>query len=506
MAASSNKPTAVHYSLIVFVMMSIILGVFVYMGYRDLGQARKDEETAKAESQKANTDLRKTIDDLDQLKKTLGLLQDVTVDSTNPDNPNSVVGGVKRAMVDQGQTEAESTLVGTVAKLRTALDTAKADLASKTAALQTTEQQMLGLQTRYSGIADDHGKARTAAEGDLRKTVNERDEKLAAKDQEIGALRQQFNQSQVELEQEKEARAKERKQLQDENLRLVAINDKLRSELDEIKKESFEVGDGLIATVDNTSRLVWINLGDADFLKPRMTFSVYGKDTPGVGRTPADIKGKIEVTRILDPHLAEAKMIEEDIYRPMAPGDIIYTPLWSPGRAERFAVVGKLDLDSDGISDRELFRGEMAVRGAEIADEVDDDGNRTGAGINESIKFLILGSIPDISNIANKDEEAKAQRIIDGFKDMDKEARLHGVRTVTLSDFLNYIGYKPKRRLFRPGQERPYNLKAGAASTGVNQPLGDISSSGQVSGSFSKSKTTQPQSSSGQTSKLFGGK
>ena len=32
-------------------------------------------------------------------------------------------------------------------------------------------------------------------------------------------------------------------------------------------------------------------------------------------------------------------------------------------------------------------------------------------------------------------------------------------------DFLAYIGYKPKRRLFQPGQERPYNLKSGAHST-----------------------------------------
>jgi hypothetical protein len=382
----------------------------------------------------------------------------------------------------------------------------KADLASRTAAQQATEQQLLALETRYRNIADNHDKAKGAAEADLRKTVNERDEKFAAKDQEIASLRSQYNQAQVELEQEKDARAKERKQLQDENLRLTLINDKLREELDDIKKESFEVGDGIIARVENAANLVWINLGDADFLKPRQTFSVYSKDTPGVGRTSADVKGKVEVTRVLDPHLSEAKIIEQDTFRPMAPGDIVYTPLWSPGRAEKFAVVGFIDLDNDGQNDRELFHQEMAVRGAELADEVDDDGERTGSGINETIKFLILGKIPDIANIANDEEREKAKKVLEHLQEMRQEARQHGIRIVTMNDFLAYIGYKPKRRLFKPGQAAPYNLKSGAASAAVDQPLGDISSSGNVSGSYNKSKSLPPQTSSGQTSKLFGGK
>jgi hypothetical protein len=503
MAAASNKPTAVHYWLIVFVVISVVLGGTTYSFYRNYADSAIAEKKAKAESETANTALRKSLDDLDTLKKTLGKGQDAVADPTNPDNANTVVGDLRRDMNEQGRTEAESTYAGTIRKLRQALDTALADLKSKTDQQASTEQQMLGLQSRYQTISDDHQKAKEAAEADHRKTIAERDEKLNAKDTEIADLRGRVNQAQVELEQEKEARSKERKQLQDENLRLTAINDKLREELDEVKKESFEVADGYIARVENAAKLVWVNLGDSDFLKPRMTFSVYGKDTPGVGRTSADIKGKVEVTRILDAHLSEAKMIEEDPFRPMAPGDIVYTPLWSPGRAEKFAVVGKLDLDGDGVSDRDLFRAEMAVRGAEIADEVDDDGNRPTPAINESIKYLILGQIPDLANIANEEERAKAQQISEHLKDMRQEARLHGIRIVPLNDFLAYIGYKPKQRLFRPGQARPYNLKSGAASPSVNQPLGDISSSGQVSGSYGRSRS-QPQSSSGQTSKLFG--
>jgi type II secretory pathway pseudopilin PulG len=501
--AATNKPTAVHYSLIVFVIISIVLGVTTYMFQSEYSKARKDEEKAKADLNTANTSIRTLDDEIVAAKKLLGKGQDKL---GNPDDATTALGDFARDLNEQGQTDKESTAAGTLAKMRQTIDTMKATLDSETKSKLATEQELLGLQTRYRNDSDRFQQAKTAAEADLQKLVNERDEKLNAKDQEIATLRGQYNQAQVELEQEKEARSKERKQLQDENLRLTLINDKLREELDEIKKESFEVGDGFITRVENAANLVWINLGDSDFLKPRMTFSVYSKDTPGVGRTSADIKGKIEVTRILDAHSAEAKMIDQDNFRPMAPGDIVYTPLWSPGRTEKFAVVGKLDLDNDGQSDRELFHQEMAVRGAELSDEVDDDGERTGTGINETTKFLVLGSIPDIANIANDDDRAKATKISGHLKDMRQEARLHGIRIVPLSDFLNYIGYKPKRRLFRPGFDTKYNLKSGAASVGVNQPLGDISSSGQVSGSFNKSKTSQPQTSSGQTSKLFGGR
>lgn len=501
MAAATNKPTAVHYFLIAFVIFTIVFAVLWYNSFSAHAQAMKNLDATKAELNNANTALRKAIDDLDAVKRLLGKTQELTND---PSNPNSVTGSMQADIVEKGRTEAETTYAGTLARLRQALDTAQAELKSKTDQLAISEQERLALEKRYRDIADAHQRARAAAEADLRGIINDRDEKLAAKDQEIATLRAQYNQSQVELEQEKEARAKERKQLQDENQRLVAINDKLREELDEIKSESFDVADGVITTVDNVSRLVWINLGDLDFLKPRMTFSVYSKDNPGVGRNAADIKGKIEVTRVLNAHLSEAKMIEEDPFRPIAPGDLIFTPLWSPGSVERFAVVGMLDLDNDGQNDREMFHQEMKVRGAIISAEVDDDGERLGEPIDERTKFLILGKIPDLTEIVNAEERDKAQKIIGHLKDMRSEARQHGVRVVTLSDFLAYIGFKPKRRLFRPGQETGYNLKAGAASTAVNEPLGDISSSGQVSGAFTKTKTTQPKTSSGQTSKLFG--
>ena len=179
-----------------------------------------------------------------------------------------------------------------------------------------------------------------------------------------------------------------------------------------MKQQSFEVADGIIRWVENSNGMVYINLGSDDKLKERTTFSVYAKDSSGIGKGQEDIKGSIEVVRIIDAHTAAAKIVDEDLYRPMAQGDQIYSPLWTAGRAERFSFVGAMDLDNDGRSDRGLLHQIVATAGAEIDNEVDDEGNRIppveeGGAITERTKFLVLGDIPDMSKLSRPEDKER---------------------------------------------------------------------------------------------------
>ena len=506
MAAASNKPGGVHYALIFCVMWAIIASAMLYVTSNEKGRALEAEKKAKDDGSRALSNAQQLDSNIIEIKKTLGKTVEVIVDQQAPDSPNSLIGQLREDMRKYAGPLAESSYSGTMAKLAQQIATLDAEVKSKTAALEASDKELRALQSRYSGNADSHDQAKKAAEANLTKIIGERDEQFAALQAQIGKLRSDNNQLQVELEQEKDAREKERKTLNDKIGNLIAINQKLYEELQTIKKETFDVADGYIRRIDNVSGIVWLNIGDADFLKPRMTFSVYGKETPGIGRTVADIKGKVEVTRIIDAHLSEAKVIQEDIYRPMSPGDAIFTPLWSPGRAEKFAAVGIIDMDGDGKSDRDLFHAEMAVRGADIATEVTDKGERNPSDvkIDESFKFLILGKIPDPNDAITPEEKSIATAIMSHNREMREEARLHGIRVVNVSEFMDYIGYKPKQRLFRPGEDRPFTLKAGAASTGINESLGDRASSGQTGGNYSRNKALPAPSAAGQTSKLFG--
>ncbi|MBW3542172.1 MAG: hypothetical protein KY476_18030, partial [Planctomycetes bacterium] len=283
---------------------------------------------------------------------------------------------------------------------------------------------------------------------------------------------------------------------------LVRINNRLQEKYADATQLSFEVPDGKIVRVDRTTGLVWIDLGEADHLPTRTTFSVYTKDHQGVGRGPEDIKGAIEVTRVFDSHQAEARVLESDIYRPIAPGDPIYSPLWEAGRPQNFAVVGLVDIDGDGQSDRDLFHQIVKSAGGQLVIEVDDQGQRNPSKdevrIDDTVKWLIIGKIPDASTITNKVEQQAALDIGKHHSALREEAREQGVRDVTLADFLNYMGYKPRRRVWRPGDDVPFTLKAGARSTSTSETIGGSrTGSGQTSKVYGNQGRLKPPAANG---------
>jgi len=149
-----------------------------------------------------------------------------------------------------------------------------------------------------------------------------------------------------------------------------------------------------------------------------------------------------------------------------------------------------------------VLRQFLGVSGVVIDNEIDDAGERIPAEgkITIQTKFLVLGNIPDRADIVGDSEKARVDKLNSHLTEMRKEARANGVRVVKLNDFLAHIGYQAKRRMFRPGENRPYTLDNGALKPTVNAPLGDNSSSKDVF----RPRSTPQNTSSGTTSKLFG--
>ena len=192
-------------------------------------------------------------------------------------------------------------------------------------------------------------------------------------------------------------------------------------------------GGGRIARVENDAKVAWINLGDADFIKPRMTFNVYAKDTPGVGRTPADIKGKIEVTRVLDSHLSQARIIEEVPLRPITPGDMIP---YSPGRpAEGRASKdgGAFELLAPREGTRSFISGDKRLvrvdRDEKLVDVVQTPvwlAGFEGTSANESLGSLIV-------NVDGRNEPLTV-----GYHKVSVEIRDQIARTTIEESFVNH--------------------------------------------------------------------
>lgn len=505
MAAAANKPGAVHYTLAFFVMVTVILSITNYMSYRDASDRIAENLKLNADNQTANKSLRTLDDQLQALKNLIGIKLDLVDDVNNPQNQATVVAALKNEMATQGRDVAGATVQETIRKLRDALDAAEAERDGKTKKIGELEKELLALKGQYQNQVDSYSGRATAAQREKQEVIGSQDEKINAKIQEIARLTNEVKNSQILLAEEQDAHLKESAKLNGDISALEQRINFLRDKIDNLEKLSFETPDGLITRVEHANRTVLINLGDADFLKTRMTFSVYAKDNHGVGRGAEDIKGKIEVTRILGAHIAEATITDEDLYRPIMAQDLLYTPIWSPGLIEKISVIGDIDLDNDGRSDREQFHQMLAVAGCVIDNEVDDDGNRIpeNGKITVDTRFLVKAHVPDLADALTPAEVEKVTKINSAYKTMEDEARKNGVRVIKLNDFLAYIGFHSKRRTFLTGQERPYTLKAGSSSAGVDQR--DRVSNGAVSRAFIKGRQDKQDVSNGQTSKSFGG-
>jgi hypothetical protein len=489
MATTANKSTGLQIALVFTVMATIIALVVAFLQYRR-GNERDDQLAAeKAERSKVDGELRIVQADVQTLKDLLGW-PTAEVGKAQGEGDATVVGQCKKLMAEVHPGDPAATVESTLHHLGADLNVArqeKSDLKSETLRLN---DRIFALQSEYQKLVDAHDKARDSAEKERNDAQKSKEDAVKEKEKELVARQEKVQSLQAELQQQGQEYTTAKQEFQKRTGLLTKINVDLRAEKARIEKPSFEVASGNIQLVDQDTQLVWINRGAGDNLKKGTTFSVYKQVNKGVARGVEDIKGSIEVIRVggdLGPHQAEARITRSKITEPMVPGDPIYTPLWRPGLQEKFAFVGLVDLDNDGVGDRDVLHELVDASNGKIVDEVDDKGDRHPAGGNMGVstKFLVIGKIPDLSTVKPNEADA-AKKIAEWKSKMVLEAQENGVRVVSMEDFLNYIGYDAGRRVWRPGVTEKWNLRSGGEGN-VARPGptgGRQESGGTVSGAF----------------------
>ena len=226
-------------------------------------------------------------------------------------------------------------------------------------------------------------------------------------------------------------------------------NEDSKTELKEIQKVDFDAPDGSIVRVNQREHTVWIDRGRADGIKPQMIFSVYDRSASNIAGENVKQKGAIEVIRILDAHLSEAAITKDDIKDPLMKEDKIMNPSFRAGKPERFAVAGFIDFDGDGQSDLNRLLTLISNNGGIVDAMIDDEGRMTGV-VTPATKVLVLGERPT--------ENVKSPDALKSFTRMMKDANDAKVNTMTLTDFVRYMGYQGRERsvpLGKAGAEAP---------------------------------------------------
>jgi hypothetical protein len=292
-----------------------------------------------------------------------------------------------------------------------------------------TEKLKSGLEATYQAQVEQFKMQADAAEKARAEAASRADaaEKAAqlAKEQALAA----GTQAATNLEQ---LRTELNKQITDRDSQIISLQAALKTKDDYINQNVKQVDfaatyDGNITKINPATRTVWINLGFYDNLQKHLTFSVQPQGVPPGSKNKP--KGRIEVLQILDNHLAECRILEDDLQNPLLVGDNIYTPLWEPGQRTRFAFAGKIDLDGDLNDDIDRVRALVDRAGGQI-DAVAKENGQVEGELTIETRYLVLGPIP-----AQKDG-------ITAYDDMLRKAETLGVQRVPVSVFLDQIGYR----------------------------------------------------------------
>jgi hypothetical protein len=431
MAARENQGLQI--ALIIFVMLTVILIVttfFFFNSYK--GEMEKNKSLATENSQK-DTAARTANSESEQYKSIIG--------AAATDKVDAVQATVKKDLDTYGKTipEGKQNYHFLVEFLGTELQNANARIADITAHEKELDDKVKSDEASKNPEIAKYTKELADATKDLdserSKFNQDRKEITANKDQ----LEKRFDSKRKEHEQLVKESSEKLASMSSDNEKKTALL--LAKNEEELRKhKTSEVPDGKITWVDQRTRIVWINLGAADGLRRLITFVAFGGDdtnpVPGTHRG----KGKIEVTRLIDRHLAEARIVEDDLSNPLMPGDNIFSDVWEAGRAEHFALAGTIDIDGDGVSDRQKLHDLIALNGGIIDEEVTDSDKKTGE-MSINTKYLVLGDPPK--------DEAKLKN----YTEIRSEAQTLGVKIIRVKDFVDYLGYKPEDRTVNLGHK-----------------------------------------------------
>lgn len=415
--------------LIIFVMLTVVLGASTFWMYKQYDEASIKLKAGNEQLQAKETALKNAESDLSELKRLMGAADTSKVAGADGltsqyDQDMNTYAGATYADKGKGYRKALEYISGQLkirngelADAKTEIEGWKRKYEAREAA---KEPQVKQFQAEAKKAQDDLAAERDKFKADADKLTKDQAD-LAVQ---LQTARKENDAAVTKIEaslQEKRREATELgKQLKDRNKVFEGLT-----------KETFDVADGKILWVNQANHIVWINLGRADALTRQINFSVYEGRTADINK--AVRKGSIEVTQLLGDHLAEARILDDGLTNPILPGDMINTPIWSPGEKRHFALAGFIDVDGDGKSDQALLRNLILLNGGLVDAEIDEKTGKPLGQITAATRYLVQGDAPEGPGAADR---------IKAYSKLHADALTYGVQFVKVKDLLAQMGWK----------------------------------------------------------------
>jgi hypothetical protein len=294
-------------------------------------------------------------------------------------------------------------------------------------------KQQIDVQTKAA--ADSHAEvlAETKDHEDKRGTLLTKVDQLQTDNDkrglEITALKTQLSRQELDF------------QAQRETLRSILVEQ--RDKLERSKDTILDRPDGFVTYVDYETHEVLVSINRRMGAQPQMKMTIFDARSPGIPTEKP--KGSIELIAVREKD-SSARIIKTDNpIDPIRAGDIVYSAAWSPNQPTRFALVGKMDVNRDSRDDREELKRMIQEAGGIVEFDLPppDLGKEYGI-MSPRIDWYVIDTRPPIRETFTHQTNAglASQAVLDKrVGEVTKEARLNGIRPMTIEKLLAYLGY-----------------------------------------------------------------
>jgi len=472
--AASNESQGLKIAVAVFVMLTVVLAVSTYFSYR--AYTESDAKLVKAESDVSNAKKAQSelLTSYEGLRKEIGaknegfpeVQAEIKAQAKKLDEElNKMVAAVNDSVTKaqgagaQGpELEDAKTKVQTVvASYRSepnktflsALDR-MAELLQNLSMLQTqvalnyvdVKRNLESTNSVNAQKLDVVAKAEAGAKQDLeaeqKKHVEERQTILTKIDQ--------YTTENAKLQTEvANLNARIRKTEEDYTKSLSLSQQVVREQRDRLERKEtvLDRPDGRVTFVDYSRKEIHANLTKATGARPQMKFAIFDSNSPGL---PTDRpKGVIQLTQVGDRY--SVGQIERTVNSidPIRVGDYVYSSAWSPGEPMRFALVGKIDINRDGVDDRaELKRLIESAGGTVDYDLPPPDAGKESGKLSGRLAWYVVDERMPLREVYTKKTNVTANENAEFLKKQSeavRELRANGVRPMLIERLLAYLGY-----------------------------------------------------------------
>lgn len=459
MAATNPTVYRLSIALIVFVLLTFILTITSYLFFKQ----RMDEQLKATAAEKALTEKQAALLNAEQekqkLREIIGAAENATVEAIESDLTNlfnSDFAGFREepktytklvSWIRDEFRRKDGEVKASEEKSKQASDDGAAAKAEATAAAEAARkatQEARDLQAKDKQAFDQQW---SGHEGEQKKLLEQKEEaekradqlkmlidEIAGGGQYLTANRQKDFKAKDSAEDKLAllyAELRERAKVIDEqNKILAALRVADRGLQEQVlaatpKDDRIDGFDGRVLSVDERERSVLVSCSTTRGIRPGMILHVF---TPDEARPLAgDRKAVVEVTAIEGPSLVRAIIRRDSIQTPILPGDGVATSLWAAGTAPEVVIVGYVNMDDAGGSDRDRLVALVERAGARVVDAV----TPLTAMIVDGGKPPSLGGSDAEEKFA---DEARRQR-----RNLDT-ARQYGVRVVGVEALLDMLG------------------------------------------------------------------